>query len=107
MAFPKPQLSGSFADPSIQFSVSEFDGSAQTVKSALICVSALLPGFEQRAVSAMMSASLSACWAYRMSIRNNLYFSSKRKEKKEKHTQVSAQTGREFASDRPHGVLEF
>jgi hypothetical protein len=90
VAFPKPQLSGSFADPSIQFSVSEFDGSAQTVKSALICVSALLPGFEQRAVSAMMSASLSACWAYQMSIRNDLYFSSKKKKERKTYTSVSA-----------------
>lgn len=68
----------------MQVPVNEFAGNAQFVKSALICESALLPGFEQREGSAMMIASLSACCA-----------------------QVSAQTGRDCAVDRLHGVLEF
>ena len=59
--FPKPQLSGSFAAPSMQEPVNEFAGNAQFVKSALICESALLPGFEHRALSAMIIPSLSAC----------------------------------------------
>jgi hypothetical protein len=42
----------------------ELAGKAQLVKSALICESALLLGLEQRALSAMMMASLSACCAY-------------------------------------------
>jgi len=59
--FPNPQLSGSFEEPSIQVPVNEFAGNAQLVKSALICESALLPGFEHKALSAMIIASLSAC----------------------------------------------
>jgi hypothetical protein len=58
--FPYPQLSGSFVDPSMQVPVNEFAGSAQFVKSALICESALLLGFEHSALSAMMMPSLSA-----------------------------------------------
>lgn len=68
----------------MQVPVNEFAGSAQFVKSALICESALLPGFEHSALSAMIMPSLSAFWAH-----------------------VSAQTGRESAADRPHGVREF
>lgn len=62
--FPNPQLSGSLAAPSMQLPVNEFAGNAQFVKSALICESALLPGFEHRFGFAMIIASLSACWAY-------------------------------------------
>lgn len=68
----------------MQLPVNEFAGNAQFVKSALICESALLPGFEHRFGSAMIIASLSACWA-----------------------QVSAQTGCDCAIDRPHVDLEF
>jgi hypothetical protein len=61
---PNPQLSGSFAAPSMQVPDNELAGKAQLVKSALICESALLLGLEQRAESAMIIASLSACCAY-------------------------------------------
>jgi hypothetical protein len=61
---PNPQLVGSFVAPSMQLPVNEFAGNAQFVKSALICESALLPGFEQRELSAIMMASLSAFWAF-------------------------------------------
>lgn len=61
MLFPNPQLLGSFWAPSMQEPVNEFAGSAQLVKSALICSSALSPGFEHRDLSAMIIASLSAC----------------------------------------------
>ena len=63
---PYPQLSGSLVAPSMQLPVNEFAGNAQLVKSALICESALLPGFEQSELSAMIIASLSAFWAYSM-----------------------------------------
>jgi hypothetical protein len=65
--FPKPQLSGSFVMPSMQPPVvplNELAGNAQLVKSALIWAGALLLGFEQRALSATMLASLSACKTY-------------------------------------------
>lgn len=84
MLLPNPQLSGSFAAPSMQVPDNELAGNAQLVKSALICEPALLPGVEQRAESAMIIDSLEACCA-----------------------QVSAHTGGEFAADKPHSVREF
>lgn len=49
---PNPQLSGSFSMPSMQLSEdSESAGSAQFVKSALICVVAPLLGFEHNWLS--------------------------------------------------------
>jgi hypothetical protein len=59
--FPKPQLLASLAEPSIQVPESDSAGSAQFVKSALICVAAFELGLEQRALFATMIASLSAC----------------------------------------------
>lgn len=47
----KPQLSGSLSIPSIQVPVSEFAGSAQLVKSALIRDAAPLLGFEHSELS--------------------------------------------------------
>ncbi len=51
--------------PSTQDPVRESAGRAQLVKSARICESALLPGLEQRELSAAMSASLDACSAWK------------------------------------------
>jgi hypothetical protein len=61
---PNPQLSGSLSAPAMQVPLKEFAGKAQFVKSALICVSALLLGLVQRAPLATISASLSALSAY-------------------------------------------
>lgn len=60
MLFPKPQLFGSLVAPSMQVPLNELAGNAQLVKSARICVSALLLGFLQRSLLAMIMASLSA-----------------------------------------------
>jgi len=81
---PNPQFSGSLSAPSIQVPLKELAGRAQLVKSALICVSALLLGFVQRSLLATINASLSALSA-----------------------QDDAQIGRELTGERPHGWTEF
>ena len=54
--------------------VKEFDGNAQFVKSARICVKKSGSGFWQNCGLTVISSSLVACWAYKVSVKAS-YFS--------------------------------